>query len=72
MDLSNISFTVRDGPWFVDIDCGYIGYGMSSPGLGDSGTVERLAHFLEWSSVPSVAWLRRWAKSFLLSIKEAK
>ena len=65
MDLSAVSFTLRSGEFVVDFDRGYLGYGR-----GDSLSVERFSHFVEWSDVPSVVWLRSWCRAFLLSIKK--
>lgn len=63
MDLSEVMFTVRKGDLFVDVDRGYVGYGK--PG---NYTIERLSHFVDWGEVPSVKWLRAWAKRFLDSL----
>jgi len=66
MDLSNVTFTIKKGGYFVSVDRGYLGYGISG---GDS-CVERLSHFLAWSDVPSISWLRSWCRHFLDGLPE--
>jgi hypothetical protein len=63
MDLSEITFKIKKGKYFVEIDRGYIGFGTK-----DSEMVERISHYFDWKDMNSMKQLRGFASEFLESV----